>query len=1300
MSKFKTKKLLKLLATATLSCVAGTAVFGITACDSCKDDNQGDGGHVHTYSSEWDGDENEHWHNATCEHTNEKSDKGAHVDNEPDGGDGICDVCGKPMSSGENPDPDHKHDDHLIYVDNKDGKTHHQECTEDDYKTADAPHVYDQKEGTECICGAKKPTDPDDPNPPVTGKHDYAYVQSFADKLVDIDQNAVAGTEMPAYSDGAVAGFYVAPDGSASTGKVKYALDGETMVVQQEKGDATNFHTVIAVGEIKTKVAGYLEIKLSEVGSKHRFFRLRNGGSDVFCLSSGQDTATKADLMYTLDGTNYTKIDGVTLAKDTYYKVYFEIDLATGKLTVEFNENAVVTELDANINNIDSVRLVSGSSGARLITARNVIVSGVHKTLAEKAEVKLADLKAKYDALAAKTIPDTDPAELAYDQDGLDELQAAYDAGVGAITAVKDKEGATDADLNTAYTNAVAALDAVKTKAEKQAEAEAAELQAAKDAAIAAINAVTAPPDVTLTEANEAMVASKKAAGIAAIEAVEITADVDLAAAKTAIAAAKTAAINDLNAYFETLKMPIEDAIEAAKEALGTYLDGKIAEVVADYTADEQTTLTQTLVSALAETLETQKSSFDGAADADALAEKVATAQNELDDALAAEFEKDCNITIADYNETVSVKFGAKLKVSDLHVTAYNVTSATCNDAAIPEDGLLITGNITVNVTVAEIENFSPKGTFTPAESSIKENIIDNGDGTTTTQTVLDTVSNSLFDLTIDDKGMTYKSAASAKIGDTTYNGAILSSNIAAGANNSAAPYVITIKENLPSLTVLLGLSDSTGTNKGRDGSIHVVVNGVDTVIKNTTDKNTMFTANPELKNLRAGDVIEIWAEVAASSSGSRLLLFVVDAQIDESKVTQSVLVEWRDNSGNTLKGSTGYRYYEGIECPEPQRLDYDHGEFLGWRELENGHETLYKSGDKLPAGNHVLVPYYAYNVQVNLKKPDGEGGSTGAEIGTLYFYSATDTVIVTGLPVLTADEEAITGWLLDGVAFDPENHPLTVGSVDDCRTYTLVAQIAAKVPVENVTITSTETSVEINKTITLTATVTPDTATVKTVTWSIKAGGEEYAEIDPTTGVLKGLKVTPDETKVTVIATADGITAEKEISVTAPTKDIKTLGFTNAQLVEKDSEGNYPMLNAINAQRDVSSASYLDEYNVLKIAYDTDLSLNKATGGMQSIFPGKLGSSSRHILIDLTNYTGTATIDLGIIHSSSGRNMFISETLTNTPSSSILQVTTGSGEQTGSAEVACGKKYYVCADNTVYLTYIQVTLDVLAVKA
>ena len=35
--------------------------------------------HTHTYDTEWENDENYHWHKATCEHTSEVSDKGEHV---------------------------------------------------------------------------------------------------------------------------------------------------------------------------------------------------------------------------------------------------------------------------------------------------------------------------------------------------------------------------------------------------------------------------------------------------------------------------------------------------------------------------------------------------------------------------------------------------------------------------------------------------------------------------------------------------------------------------------------------------------------------------------------------------------------------------------------------------------------------------------------------------------------------------------------------------------------------------------------------------------------------------------------------------------------------------------------------------------------------------------------------------------------------------------------------------------------------------------------------------------------------
>lgn len=54
--------------------------------------------HAHTFSEDWSYDENNHWHAATCEHTEEKFFNKAHVDANKDG---VCDVCGY--------DADHEH---------------------------------------------------------------------------------------------------------------------------------------------------------------------------------------------------------------------------------------------------------------------------------------------------------------------------------------------------------------------------------------------------------------------------------------------------------------------------------------------------------------------------------------------------------------------------------------------------------------------------------------------------------------------------------------------------------------------------------------------------------------------------------------------------------------------------------------------------------------------------------------------------------------------------------------------------------------------------------------------------------------------------------------------------------------------------------------------------------------------------------------------------------------------------------------------------------------------------------------
>ena len=62
--------------------------ISIVLLASCNEPEE----HEHSFSSSWSSDDTSHWHAASCEHSSERTDVGAHLDN---GGDGVCDVCSK-----------------------------------------------------------------------------------------------------------------------------------------------------------------------------------------------------------------------------------------------------------------------------------------------------------------------------------------------------------------------------------------------------------------------------------------------------------------------------------------------------------------------------------------------------------------------------------------------------------------------------------------------------------------------------------------------------------------------------------------------------------------------------------------------------------------------------------------------------------------------------------------------------------------------------------------------------------------------------------------------------------------------------------------------------------------------------------------------------------------------------------------------------------------------------------------------------------------------------------------------------
>ena len=83
-------KKIKFLSIAALVMTLGT----LSACGNDNGNESSDGNnkseHQHTYAESWSNDENQHWHAATCEHTNEKSGLGNHVF----GDDNIYNTCG------------------------------------------------------------------------------------------------------------------------------------------------------------------------------------------------------------------------------------------------------------------------------------------------------------------------------------------------------------------------------------------------------------------------------------------------------------------------------------------------------------------------------------------------------------------------------------------------------------------------------------------------------------------------------------------------------------------------------------------------------------------------------------------------------------------------------------------------------------------------------------------------------------------------------------------------------------------------------------------------------------------------------------------------------------------------------------------------------------------------------------------------------------------------------------------------------------------------------------------------------
>ena len=85
-------------------CLMVSSLFMLTACDNDKDPGK-QNVHEHTYSEVWSSDETYHWHDATCEHTTEKSNLEQHNDitwvNTATQHWKVCGTCGRELTEKE-----------------------------------------------------------------------------------------------------------------------------------------------------------------------------------------------------------------------------------------------------------------------------------------------------------------------------------------------------------------------------------------------------------------------------------------------------------------------------------------------------------------------------------------------------------------------------------------------------------------------------------------------------------------------------------------------------------------------------------------------------------------------------------------------------------------------------------------------------------------------------------------------------------------------------------------------------------------------------------------------------------------------------------------------------------------------------------------------------------------------------------------------------------------------------------------------------------------------------------------------
>jgi len=222
------------------------------------------------------------------------------------------------------------------------------------------------------------------------------------------------------------------------------------------------------------------------------------------------------------------------------------------------------------------------------------------------------------------------------------------------------------------------------------------------------------------------------------------------------------------------------------------------------------------------------------------------------------------------------------------------------------------------------------------------------------------------------------------------------------------------------------------------------------------------------------------------------------------------------DKTGQiTIAFTTGYRYVKLVRLGnnfKVSRITYTADVKSGGGGTDPVDPTItFNNGEYIIGGSALdLSTLFTSNSSGAVTYSITNAGTTNASLASDgKSFSAT----AEGTATVQASQAAVTGTY-------------NAKAVD--ATITVLAPVA----VTGITITPALPEVTVGNTVALSATISPDNASDKTVTWSVKSGSESYAEVSAT-GVVTGLA----EGNATIVATANdgsGVYAEKVVAVAA----------------------------------------------------------------------------------------------------------------------------------------------------------------------